>query len=279
MPLAESFDHVGPMARTVADVAIMFDAIAGNDPLDPSSLRSGAAHLVRDLPLGVRGLRIGIDRDYAFTGVDRGEATSIEHSLKILSALGATIVDVRMPDMTGVTDSWYLLCAVEAVKAHAASFPSRATEYGPYFREFLEFGANASSDQLTRANKRRAEVTGTLITILASVDAVVCPGGGAPAVPITKDVQYGSMTAFNEALNATLRAESPPRRSATYFTVPMNFAGTPAICVPSGFSPEGLPYSVQFFSRHDGESVLCRIGFAYEQATNWHTRHPSVDNL
>jgi amidase len=87
------------------------------------------------------------------------------------------------------------------------------------------------------------------------------------------------MTAFNEALNARLRASSPPGKSGGFFTMPMNLAGTPAICLPSGVSPDGLPYSVQFFSRHQGESVLCRIGVAYEQASTWHTRHPHVDNV
>ena len=75
------------------------------------------------------------------------------------------------------------------------------------------------------------------------------------------------------------RGQQPAREGWGLFTVPANFAGTPAICLPSGYSPEGLPYSIQFVGRHLSEPVLCRIAQAYEQATSWHARHPSVDTM
>ena len=83
LPLAQSLDHVGPMARRVADVAIMFDAIAGVDPRDPTSLRESAPNSYRDIGQGIEGLRIGLDREYAFAGVDRGQVASIEEALKV----------------------------------------------------------------------------------------------------------------------------------------------------------------------------------------------------
>jgi amidase len=144
LALAESLDHVGPMARRVADVAIMFDAIAGADPRDPTSLREPAPDTYSGIGRGVGGLRIGLDREYALAGVDRGEAASIEEALKVLTGLGARVVDVQVPDLAGVIDAAYLLCASEAVTTHAAHYPSRAEEYGPYLREFLEGGARAA---------------------------------------------------------------------------------------------------------------------------------------
>ena len=276
LPLAESLDHVGPMARRVADVAIMFDAIAGVDSRDPTSLRAPAPNTYGDIWRAVAGLRIGLDRDYALTGVDRGEAASIEEALNVLAGLGARVVEVQMPDLGGVIDAAYLLCAAEAVEAHAAHFPARAEEYGPYFREFLEGGARATEAQVADARKVRADFTARLQAVLTDVDAIACPGGGAPAFRITQAAQYGSMTAFNAAVAAS---GNPSTKSGRFFTAPMDMAGTPAICLPSGFSPEGLPYSVQFVGRHLSESVLCRIAHAYEQATSWHTRHPDVDTL
>lgn len=89
LPLAESLDHVGPMARRVADVAILFDAIAGVDPRDPTSLRESAPNSYRDIGQGIEGLRIGLDREYAFAGVDTGQVASIEEALKVLTGLGA----------------------------------------------------------------------------------------------------------------------------------------------------------------------------------------------
>ncbi len=87
------------------------------------------------------------------------------------------------------------------------------------------------------------------------------------------------MTAFNTAVAATLVTSNPPLKSGRLFTAPMDMAGTPAICLPSGFSPEGLPYSIQFVGRRLSEAVLCRIAHAYEQATSWHDRHPDVSTL
>jgi amidase len=104
-------------------------------------------------------MRIGLDRDYALQGIDTGQAAAIEAALKVLTDLGARIVDVRVPDLTGLTDAWFALCASEIVVAHAANYPSRAKEYGPYMREFLETGARITPQQVAAARKKRAEFT------------------------------------------------------------------------------------------------------------------------
>jgi amidase len=270
LALAASLDHVGPMARKVGDVAIMFDAIAGSDPKDATSLREAAPKALADIARGIDGLRIGIDREYALAGGDRGEAMSIEEALQVLINLGARVVDVRMPDLTGMVDAWFVLCSSEAAAAHAASYPSRANEYGPYFREVLQIGAGVTARQLADARQTRAVITAEFTALLDSVDALACPAGGAPAWPISKEIQVGPMSAYHAVWDA-----APPK--STVFTMPMNLAGTPAICLPSGFSGEGLPYSIQFAGRRLSEPVLCRIAHAYEQVTPWHVRHPNVD--
>ena len=91
-----------------------------------------------DIRRGVEGLRIGLDREYALMGVDSGQAASIEQALKLLESLGARIVEVQMPSLTGIVEASYLLCSSEAVAAHAATYPSRAQDMGLYFREFLQ---------------------------------------------------------------------------------------------------------------------------------------------
>ena len=125
----------------------------------------------------------------------------------------------------------------------------------------------------------RVEFAARLHAVLADVDAIACPSGGAPALPITKETQYGSMTAHNAFVTAFPATSNPPRQTGMVFTVPANVAGTPAICLPSGYSPAGLPYSIQFVGRRLSEPVLCRIAHAYEQATSWHARHPNVDTV
>jgi amidase len=269
LAMADSLDHVGPMARSVADVAIMFDAIAGRDPGDPTSLEAPTPHAFTDLIKGIRGLRIGFDREYALTGIERGQAVAIERALEVLGSLGANVVDVRMPDLSGMIGMWSVICGSEIAAAHAATYPSRASEYGPYLREFLAMGARVTPQQVATARERRAAFTARFIAVLDSVDAIVGPAGGDPAWPITHAIQVGSLLEYHTAWSA-----AAPRSAE--FTMPMNLAGVPAICLPCGFSADGLPYSIQFTGRRLAEPTLCRIAHAYEQATEWHSRHPNV---
>jgi amidase len=267
--MARSLDHVGPMARRVADAAIMFDAIAGPDRNDPTSLDAPPANTFAALRQGIQGLRIGVDRTYALNGIDGGQAKAIEAALGVIANLGAKIVDVRMPDLTSMLDIWMTICAAEIVEAHAKNYPSRANEYGPYMREFLANGARVTPQQLAAAREKRAALTAQLTTLLDSVDAMAGPAGGDPAWPITHQIQVGSLPDYHQAWSA-----AAPRSAE--FTMPMDLAGVPAICLPCGFSSDGLPYSIQFTGRRLSEATLCRIAHAYEQATPWHTRHPEV---
>jgi Asp-tRNA(Asn)/Glu-tRNA(Gln) amidotransferase A subunit family amidase len=106
-------------------------------------------------------------------------------------------------------------------------------------------------------------------SILETVDVMAGPAGGDPAWPITHSIQVGPLDAFHAAWSA-----AAPR--SWEFTMPMDLAGVPAICLPCGFSPDGLPYSVQFTGRKLSEGMLFRVAHAYEQATNWHARHPAI---
>jgi amidase len=267
--LSEDLDHVGPMARSVTDVAIVFDAIAGHDPRDATSLAGPVAPALPQIRQRINGLRIGIDRDYALKGIDAGQAASLEEALKVLTHLGARIVDVKVPDLTGMVNMWLAICATQALAFHKANYPSRAGDYGPYFRQFLATGQPITPQQTAAAQAWRTEFTVRFTSMLESVDAMACPAGGAPAWPITHDLQLASFADYSAAW-----AQASPR--AADFTMPMNLAGTPGICLPSGFSADGLPYSIQFAGKRLSEAALCRIAYAYEQATTWHTRHPKV---
>ncbi len=270
LAMSESLDHVGPMARSVADAAIMFDAIAGRDPKDPTSLDATPPNVFKDIAQGIRGMRIGLDREYALKGIDAGQAAAIEAALEVLKGLGAQVVDIRLPDLAGVVETWIAICGAEIVAAHAATYPARASEYGPYMQEFLASGARVTPQQLAAAREQRAALTTQLTAVLESVDAVAGPAGGDPAWPITHALQVGSLPEYHKAWSA-----AHPRSAE--FTMPMDLAGVPAICVPCGFSSDGLPYSIQFTGRRLAEATLCRVAYAYEQVTAWHTRHPTVN--
>lgn len=263
--LAVSMDHVGPMTRTVEDAAIMFEAMAGPDPHDPTSLPDPVPSVRAELSRGIAGLRVGFDRRYATDNVDPDVATAMEDVLAELARLGATVVPVTMPDVSKVGGAWLDLCRVEVLAAHAKTFPSRASEYGPGLRAALESGQRVTPAVLAAASKVRSEVSASIEAMLSVVDCLVCPSMANSARAKEAD-PFDEET--EESWSANVRND--------VHTQPFNFSGSPTLSVPCGFSTDGLPLSVQFVGRRLSESVLCRIGHAYERATQWHSKHPVI---
>ena len=260
--LAASMDHVGPMTRTVEDAAIMFEAMAGPDPHDPTSLPDPVPSVRAELGRGIAGLRVGFDRRYATDNVDPDVAKAMDDVLAELTRLGATVVTVNMPDVSKVGSAWLDLCAVEALAANAKTFPSRASEYGPGFRAALESGQRVTPAALAVAAKVRSEVSASLERMLNTVDCLVCPS-------MANTARVKEADPYDEETEASWSRQV---RNDIH-TQPFNFSGSPTLSVPCGFSADGLPLSVQFVGRRLSESVLCRMGHAYEQATQWHLKH------
>ena len=274
-PLAESLDHVGPMVRRAGDAAVMFEAIAGFDSNDPTSIRDPVPHILDELDKGVRGLRVGFDRRFATEGIHPEQSAAIQAAVDVLRQLGAQIVDVRMPDVTEARNMWLILCAKEAVTAHAANFPSRKNEYGPYFREFLEMGAAVNAGDYGKAVQYRKDLSAKYRAVLSTVDAFAYQSALGGAYSISREAQYGSMADFNAARAKYQNSYNPPLGAFVY-TYPADLSGTPTITLPVGFSTEGFPLSMQFAGRALSEPTLCRIAHAYEEATGWYKKHPNV---
>lgn len=266
LPLAESLDHVGPLARRVADAAVMLQVIAGRDARDETTLHDPVPDMMSDLRSGVRGLRLGVDRQFNSTGTDPDLVAAIEEAIATWSRLGAEIVPVEMPPGAAeLREVWFAICAAEAVRAHAATFPARAAEYGPYFRDFLGFGATVTTDQYGAASRVRDAFSTAFHELLDQVDAIVCPAGGC-TFEVAPGEQYGDFAALSPLAD----------RVQMQSTIPANFAGTPTLTLPCGFASSGMPLAVQLLGRRLSEPVICRIGQAYEEATAWHARHPPV---
>jgi amidase len=266
IPLAESMDHVGPMTRRVADAAAVLQVIGGPDPNDPTTLDEAMPDLFATLDAGVKGLRIGYDEAFVSEGIDPRLVSAIETALGALTAMGAEIVKVRMPDgSVDVADPWFAIAATEAFHAHRAFFPERAEEFGPYFREFLQLGASFTEEQIADARAFRSDYSGRLNTMLETVDAVVLTGGGM-AFPFSETIQRSGLEDFEPFMH----------KVAMHHTIPADFAGTPALTLPCGFTENGIPLGMQFMGRLRSEAMLCRLGYAYEGATNWHKRQPKI---
>ena len=265
LPLAETMDHVGPMTRSAADAAVMLQALAGRDENDPTSLHDPLPDLLAELDTPIQGLRIGYDPAFSAAGTDSGLVAAIEQALEVLQTLGAELVDVRMPAETAhIGDAWFAICAYEAHQAHAAKFAANVADFGLFFRDFLGIGASITEEQYAGASQLRAAFSQQFQAMLENVDAMVCPSGGV-TFPVERATLYGDREAI-EPLFAAVQMQ---------FTIPADFAGTPTLTVPCGFSDAGVPYALQFMGRRLSEETLLRLGHFYEGATAWHERHPA----
>ena len=263
LALAESLDHVGPLTRSTADAGIVLETISGFDPNDPTSLLDSVPNMLGGIDEGVAGVRIGLDLQYATKGIDTELAEAVLAGVKVLEGLGAEIVEVQLPDMDPYVAAWPVLCSAEAVAAHEATYPSRRDDYGPWFRGWLDKGAKVTGAEYAKANNLRAACTGHLRRVFEGIDVLVCPSTAAPPHPVMPEELYGPL---------------PENREPKFqrFTAPFDFNGAPTLSVPCGFNSEGLPLSIQWVGKHLSEPLLCQIGHAYEEATEWHHRHPNI---
>lgn len=265
--LAESLDHVGPLTRRVEDAAAFLEVIAGHDPSDPTSSTKPVPAMLKTIHRGVKGLRVGVDEDYLTRDVDPEVAAAVRAAIDVLVELGAEPVDVTVPPLEEAVAGWTILCSAEAALAHEATYPSKADSYGPWFRAWLEIGRSVSGADYARANNIRNALRGRFAALMESIDLLACPSTAFPAHPVTRELLYGP-----------LMPPSPgdPTSIMMRFTVPADFTGQPTLSVPCGFSRDGLPLSLQLVGRLWEEDVICRAGYAYQEATEWHLRHPEV---
>ncbi len=260
LALAESLDHVGPMTRSAADAGIMLQALAGHDPNDPTSLHAPVPDMLSGLGNGVDGIRIGVDERYIGDDVDAEVAEAALAGARLLESMGARLVTVQMPDTLPYSRAWSVLCSAEAAAGHRDHFPSRADEYGPWFRGWLEKGSGYSAAEFAAANQVRLACNGILAGVFEDIDLLVCPSMTTPPGRVTPEELYGPMAEDEWTWGR--------------FTIPYDFNGAPTISLPAGLNSEGLPLSIQFVAKHLAEPLLVQIGGAYERATEHVLRPP-----
>lgn len=264
-PLSTSLDHVGPMTRNVADCAAVFDAIAGGDVRDPGSLwlnvsSQGKSAIVS--PSGnAQGVRIGVDRKALEVG-DEKMAELVIATLDVFRDRGAEIVELELPETTATLGAWSIICAADVANAHAATFPSRADEYGPDLRGLLELGNSVSGRALAEANATREAYTIALDRLFDDVSAVLTP---VIPIPLPANTKLG-------------RADLSPERGLLLmrFNLPVDMARTPSLTMPCGFTDDGAPVGFQLVARRLHETRLLELGAAYQDATEWHEAHPRL---
>jgi amidase len=260
-PLCESFDHIGPMTRTVADAALVLSVIAGQDPHDDTSLAAPLDDYAAAARSGAFSVRVGFDETY-LARASNDVATAIGNAVHELERIGARIIKVKVPDVDPAIEAWSTMAAAEALAAHTATYPSKASEYGPGFRSFVEMGAKVSGVEFANAHMVRERFTSRFQQLFNQIDVLACASMVATTLP--KDSMPPDAGAF--------RGPNP----LMSFTAPFNMSRNPTLSLPGGDGKGGPPPSLQLVGRLLGEATLFRVGGAFEHATEWHRQLPTI---
>lgn len=259
-PLADSLDHIGPMARSAADATRVFAVLAGHDPDDPWSLASNpAVGSTSALAPNLRGLRIGVDPSFNEDQVDAAVVENTRAVIEVYREAGAEIVQVKLPAIEEAIGAWVSLAAAEIANAHADTYPSKADQYGEDLKTTIEFGRTVDGRTVAHAWKNRIALSRRLEAVFDTVDVLL-----APVIP--------GLFAANTNLSDV--AANPLVAQATRFTSPFNLSGTPSLTMCGGFDVEGAPIGFQILGPHRDEARLLALGMAYQSATDWHLCHP-----
>jgi aspartyl-tRNA(Asn)/glutamyl-tRNA(Gln) amidotransferase subunit A len=257
LPLSWSMDHVGPMARTVRDCAILLGVIAGHDPNDPASAGELVPDYLDGLEDGVRGLRIGLPRRYFFEQVDDPVLAAIEAAADRLRAEGADVRDVDIDQIELAAIAGATILVSEAAAYHQRWLRERPSDYGEDVRQRLLTGELYPATAYINAQRVRTVMRDSFLRTLSDVDLLL-----APATPITAPPIAG----FSTDVRANL----------TRFTTPINLVGLPSLSLPCGFDANNLPIGMQLIGRPFDEALVFRAGRAFERVTDWHNRRPAI---
>jgi aspartyl-tRNA(Asn)/glutamyl-tRNA(Gln) amidotransferase subunit A len=261
-PLGYTLDHVGPMARSVVDVGIVYQVIAGFDAKDEFS---------EDRPLGEIALRkslaevrMGVPENYFFDALEPEVEQNVRAALPVLEHCGAELVPVYVPHMTELMEASRLTLSAEAYVVHRNDLETRVDELGEDVRALLEKGKGISAEDYVKAQLMRQSARRELQQLFQQVDVIVTPASPLPAFPIgeTKVTLGGK--------------EADARVAATSLLRGFNGTGHPALSVCCGFTKQGLPVGLQIVGGLWNEASVLHAGYAYEQATPWHLRRPPL---
>jgi aspartyl-tRNA(Asn)/glutamyl-tRNA(Gln) amidotransferase subunit A len=277
---ASSLDQVGPLARDVGDAALVLEAIAGQDPLDMTSAPHPVPAWQDVLESGVRGLRLGLPREWFVSGMQPAVEQAVRAAVAELEKLGATVEEVSLPHTEHVVATYYLIATAEA-SSNLARYDgvryglrvaggnlgelyegTRQAGFGAEVKRRIVLGTYALSAGYYDAYYKKAQQVRTLMRrdfadALARCDALV-----APVAPTTA-FRLGEKTA--DPLTMYL---------SDVLTIGANLAGLPAMSVPCGVDEAGLPVGLQILARPFDEATMLRVGAAWERASDWHRRSP-----
>jgi len=261
IPLSWSLDHVGPLARTVGDIALMLQTIAGYDPEDTASTPMKVPDYTADSQKPTATLRVGVARDFFFESLDPEIERATNEALAVLEKLTAGLKDVAISASTQERRRSTVRLA-EAYAYHAKMMAASPEQYQPETLARLRPGVEIDTVTYIQALRELAHTRRTIGQIFQTVDALVTPTS--PILPPAIAEFTGDRNGSIDFVNRNIRNTSP-----------FDVYGWPTISVPCGFSASGLPIGLQISGALGQDAVVLQLAHAYERATDWHTRRPS----
>lgn len=263
--LSWTLDQAGPMTKTVADAAMMLQAIAGPDPEDATAAAEPVPDYTQALTGNVKGVRIGVPTSYFFDGVHPEVVSAFHGALSVLKEMGAVLLDVRIRNVELAGPASAVIRLSEAASFHEKRLKEHADLFEPIVRESLEGAAFYSALDYVKALRLRTVLIEEMRRVFQACDVIAVPASN-PAPKLEPEV-------------ARVGEFAPPTVPAPDFFNIGNMTGIPAIVQPCGFSPgpPTLPVGIQFYAKQFDEATLFRVSHAYESATNWHTRRPALE--
>jgi aspartyl-tRNA(Asn)/glutamyl-tRNA(Gln) amidotransferase subunit A len=264
MPLSQSLDTVGPLARTAEDCALLLQLMAGGDPEDLTTVGGDVPDYMAATKGSLKGMRIGVPSAFYVDDLDSDTARILDDTIATLKREGAEIVTVHLPDQRQLSSAAQIVLAVEAAAFHKRWMIERPGDYGPQVLMRLQNGLAIPGVLYLEAMRWRGPALAAFNAAIEGVDIVL-----APVAPVS------APTILESDVGNSPDAEAVIQR-LTRFTRPVNYLGLPSLAVPSGVTATGLPVGLQLISRAFAEDVLLRIGSAFQRATDFHLRCPEL---
>jgi aspartyl-tRNA(Asn)/glutamyl-tRNA(Gln) amidotransferase subunit A len=265
IPMAWTLDHVGPMCKTVEDAALLLAAMAGYDPLDPTSVDVPVPDYRRTVGSETRKLRVGVARTPFFENLNPEVANAVEAAIDVVRTLTAGVRDVELPAAGNVATVWN----PEIYAYHLPWITTTPELYQAATRNLIQGAGKASAVAYAQARRDVDVVRREIKKAFADVDVLLTPTQRGVAQPIAAP-QGGAGRG---------RGDAPPPGGGgggIINTAAFDIYGLPTISVPCGFSSSGLPIGLQISGNHFAEPTVLALAHAYERATDWHTRRPSL---
>jgi aspartyl-tRNA(Asn)/glutamyl-tRNA(Gln) amidotransferase subunit A len=265
IPMAWTLDHVGPICKTVEDAAILLGIIAGYDEMDPTTVDTAVPDYSAAFQMRVSKLRVGLPRAGFYENLDPEYAKAVEAAIDVVRKLTASVTEVRLPRAVAAPIIW----GPETYAYHAKWLTESPQKYQAATRALMIRSNEVKPDVYAEARRQVDLVRREIKTVFQSVDLLVTPTMKTPPATIAASVN---------APAPNPRATPAPNGGAANSGNPWAFDvyGLPAITIPCGFTNAGLPIGLQISAAHFAETTMLALAHAYEQATEWHTRHPAL---